>query len=109
MPLVKLALEAHHFRRKLVAFERRADLVGNSFDQRDFVIFKTAVAFLAPDKTQKPDRLTADAHRRNERGVTVQLRIKNQTNRKRQILINQPQSFPVAQNVAQNRERLDVE
>src|SRR5215213_1295074 len=109
MPLVKLALEAHHFRRKLVAFQSRADLVGNSFDQSDFVIFKTAVALLAPDKTQKPERLTADAHRRDQSGVTVQLRIENQANRKRQILINQAQSFSFAQNVAQNRKRLDVE
>ena len=72
---VKRGAEVHDLRRQLIAFERRADLVGDAFDERDFVIFKS-FARLAPNQTEQSKRLSADAHRSDERGAPAEHELK---------------------------------
>ena len=53
LPLMQLALEPHHLGRKLIAFERGADLVGDALDEGDVVVVE--LALLAPDKTEQAE------------------------------------------------------
>ena len=60
----------------MIAFERRADLIRNSFDQGDFVIFE-AVTRLAPNQTEQAKGVTADAYRRDQSSAAAQRGIKH--------------------------------
>ena len=61
------------------------------------------------DKPQKPERLISNFDRGDQCGFSAKLRIKNQTNGKGELFINETEGFAFAQNVAQGRKRFDVE
>ena len=82
MTLVQGTTQAHHFRRKLIAFERRADLICDALDERDFVILE-AFTRAAPDQTEQTESLSADANRSDERRAPAERRVEDEANRKR--------------------------
>ena len=98
LPLVKLALEPHDLGRKLIAFERRADLICDALDQCDVMIFESA--FFAPHKSQKPKGFPGHVNRRDKSRLSAKLCIEKQTNRKRQLGIGQTQRFSIAKQLA---------
>src|SRR5712691_3316013 len=59
--LVQRAFQAHDFGRKVIALQRGANLIGDSLDQGDLMIFE-AIALLAPDPTEQSERVSSDEH-----------------------------------------------
>src|SRR5688500_16402176 len=67
---VQGAFEPHHFSGKLVAFQRRAYLIGNALDQRYFMILESVTRF-APDQSQQAKSVPANTHWSDQRRPTA--------------------------------------
>src|SRR6185503_12998291 len=59
--LVQCAAQVHDLCRQLVALECGPDLIGNAFDECDFVILET-FARLTPDESEQAKRLSTNSH-----------------------------------------------
>ena len=81
---VQRAFQAQDFGRKMIAFQRGADLIADALDERDLVIFETLARF-APHQAEQAERMTPDAHRRHQRRAPAERGIKNDSQRQRQI------------------------
>ena len=82
------AAQVHDLGRQLVALERRADLIRDTFNERDFVFLKT-LARLAPNESEQSKRLSTNSDGRHERRASAKDRVEGESPGKRQISLEQ--------------------
>ncbi len=95
---VQRAAQVHDLCRQLIAFERRADLIRDTFDEGDFVFLKS-LARLAPNESEQSKSLSADTNRRHERRASAEDRVERESPRKRQIGLEQAHRLALCQHL----------
>ena len=101
------ALQSHHFRGKVISLQGRPDLIGNAFNQRDFMIFETITGF-TPNQTEQSERVTGDAHRRDQGRSSSECCIEHDPQRQGQIVFQQLQGLALCQHFNHSRVCRDI-